>query len=178
MVVYNKTSITSEEAKRVLIKSSKIEYSKKYVFSIVLILIGIPVMIYGFYQNNTIYWVFGSIFIAFAIVLIAFNTYQMFKIPKVVYEKNAEVCEHGVAYDYRFKEHSVYLIAKSNDRTTKFEYNYNHLRKIYEYNDRYELKFQDNVSLYVSKSGFENEKMEEFFRKNVTTSKKKIKVKK
>ena len=178
MVVYNKTSITSEEAKKVLIKSSKIEYSKKYIFSIILILVGIPIMVYGFYQNNTVYWVFGSIFIAFAIVLVGFNTIQMFKIPKVVNEKNPEVCEHGVFYDYRFKEHSVYLIAKSNDRSTKFEYNYTMLKKIYEYKDRYELKFQDNVSLYVNKSGFENEKMEEFFRKNVTTSKKKIKLRK
>ncbi len=178
MVVYNKTSISSEEAYNLLVKSSKIEYSKKYIMSIILILIGIPIMVIGFYQNNTIYVTFGAIFIAFALVLIGFNFVQMMKIPKVVKEKNPEVCEYGVLYDFRFKEHSVYLIAKTDTRSTKFEYNYNLLKKINEYEDRYELKFQDNVTLYVNKSGFENNKMEEFFRKNISTSKKKIKLKK
>ena len=41
----------------------------------------------------------------------------------------------------------------------------------------YELIFNQNDAIYVLKSGFEDKKMEEFFRKNITTTKKKIKYK-
>jgi len=175
MVVYNKTSISSEEAEKILVKSTKIDYSKKFLFSLFLIAAGTPVMIVGFLNNNTIYITFGAIFIAFAIVLLGFNFIQFTKIPKVVKEKNQEACEYGVNYDYRFKEHSVYLIVTSNDRKNKYEYPYTTLKRIYEYEDKFELKFQDNVTLYVNKSGFENQRMIEFFKKNIQTSKKKIK---
>ena len=178
MVVYNKTSITSEEAEKILVKSTKIDYSKKFLFALFLIAAGVPIMVLGFANNNTIYITFGAIFIAFAIVLTGFNLVQFTKIPKVVREKNQEACEYGVNYDFRFKEHSVYLIVSANDRKNKYEYTYDQLKRIYEYEDKYEIKFVNNVTLYVDKAGFENKKMEEFFRKNIQTSKKKIKLRK
>lgn len=178
MVVNNKTEITSEEATKLLIKSSRNEYYKKYFFSIFLVAAGIPIMIIGFTSNNTIYISFGAIFIAFAIVLTIFNLISMHKIPKVVKEKNADICENGITYDMKFKEHSAIVIASSNGRHNKYEYSYDLLKKIYEYPDKYELKFQSNITLYVDKNGFNDKKMEEFFRKNVTTTKKKIKSRK
>lgn len=178
MIVNNNTNITSDEAYSLLIKSSKLEYAKKYIFNSFIFIVGIPILVVGLVTKNTMYIVFGSIFVAFSLVLCGFNTVSMIKIPKMVKEKNAEVCEYGISYSYRFKEHSVILIAKSNDRQTKYEYSYTTLKRITEYSDKYQLRFQDSLTLYVYKSGFENQKMEEFFRKNISTSKKKIKLKK
>ena len=47
--------------------------------------------------------------------------------------------------------------------------------KVYEYDDLYELVFDGYEVLYVLKNGFENERMIEFFIKNLTINKKKIK---
>ena len=178
MVVNNNTDITKEEAYSLLIDSTSNEYKKKFIFNAFVAIVGTPLLIVGLVNKNTMYIVFGAIFLAFALVLGGFNVVSMFKIPKTVKEQNADVCEYGISYSYRFKEHSVILIAKTNGKTTKYEYNYSLLKRIYEYDDKYQLRFQDNLTLYVYKSGFENQKMEVFFRKNISTSKKKIKLRK
>ena len=178
MVVYNKTSISKDDAITMLNKSTKIEYMKKFVFPLLMLSAGLPIMIYGLVTKDAIYISFGGVFIAFAIVLTVYNFIQFLKIPKVVIEKNKEVCEYGVLYDYRIKEHSIFFIATTNNKNIKGEYGYNSLKKIYEYPTKYELKFSDNVTLYVNKEGFQDKKMEEFFRKNIQTSKRKIKTRK
>ncbi len=178
MVVNNKTSITSDEAFELLNRSAKREYIKKYYFVIFLVVAGIPILTLGLIKKDNIYTIFGSAILAIAVAYIIYNTIYMKKIPKVVKEKNYEVCTSGVTYEYKFKEHSVILNAKSGFKNSKYEYSYTTLKKIYEYENRYELKFQNNVTIYVDKSGFENKRMEEFFRHNIELSKKKIITKK
>lgn len=178
MIVNNRTEISGEEATRLLVNASKNDYYKKFYFSIFLVLAGIPIMVYGLISSDYLYVTFGAVFIALSIVFTIFNVLSLRKIPKMVKEKNSNVCEHGVIYDYRFKEHSVMISASSNDKTTKYEYGYTALKKINEYPDKYELRFQGNVTIFVDKNDFKDKKMEEFFRHNISTSKKKIKLKK
>lgn len=177
MIVSNRTTITGEEATSLLVKSSKKDYIKKFYFAIFLVVAGIPIMTYGLIKSDYLYVTFGAVFIAMALVFTLFNVISLKKIPKMVKEKNSSVCEYGVTYDYKFKEHSVMIVATSGDKSTKYEYGYNSLKKINEYPDKYELRFQGNVTLYVDKN-FSEKKMEEFFRHNICTSKKKINLKK
>ncbi len=174
MIVYNKTNLSASDATNLLVKTSKNEYLKKFIFVALIIAAGIPIMIYGLVNKNTIYISFGAIFVAFAIVLLVFNVVMMRKIPKVVKEKNPEVCEYGINYEFKFREHSVIIVATSDNKSTKLEYSYNILKRIYEYDDKYQLKFQGDVTLFVDKNGFQDKKMEEFFRKNISTSNRKI----
>lgn len=174
MIVNNRTVITGEEATKLLVTSSKKDYIKKFYFAIFLVVAGVPIMTYGLINKDYLYVTFGAVFIAMALVFTLFNVISLKKIPKMVKEKNANVCEYGVTYDYKFKEHSVMITATSNNKSTKYEYGYDSLKKIYEYSDKYELRFQGNLTLYVDKSNFSEKKMEEFFRHNICTSKKKI----
>lgn len=178
MIVNNKTEIDAQTATKLLVDSTKKEYVKKFYFAIFLLAAGLPIMIYGLVKKEALYITFGATFIALALVFSGYNLITMRKIPKVVKEQNENVCEYGVIYDYKFKEHSVIINASSNKKNTKYEYGYTSLKKIFEYPERYELKFISNVTLYVDKKGFTEKKMEEFFRKNISTSKKKIKLKK
>ena len=178
MVVINKTDIDGETATKLLVKSTKAEYIKKFYFAIFLLVVGLPIMIYGLVQKESLYITFGATFIALSLVFTGYNLITIRRIPKAVKDKNENVCENGVKYDYKFKEHSVSFVATSGSKNSKYEYGYDSLAKIYEYPERYELKFKGNITLYVNKVGFQEKKMEEFFRHNVGTSKKQIKIRK
>ena len=66
-------------------------------------------------------------------------------------------------------------IPNTNSKPKRSDIKYETLNKIYEFKDLYELRFSEGKILYVYKSGFESDKYEEIFRKNIQTKKLKIK---
>ena len=91
---------------------------------------------------------------------------------------NKDIIEYGVTYNYKFREQSIELNVNVNGKKSKGSYQYSEFKKIEEYDDRYILRLKDGDLVYVLKSGFENERMIQFFVKNVSLNKLKIVAKK
>ena len=178
MVVTNRTEMSSEECYNLLVKSTKREYINKSWMILLMFLIGIPVLVIGAYQNETIYTVMGSVFMGLSAAYLGVTVFNVKRMPKLLKEKNKEIVEYGATYLYSFREQSVDVEIHSHEKKNKLKLQYITLRKIKEFDSYYELKFENEFVLYVTKSGFENKKMEEFFRSNVTWNQNKEKKKK
>ncbi|MGM9969360.1 MAG: YcxB family protein [Anaeroplasma sp.] len=175
MIATNITEITSEEAIKILCISTRKNYLKKYILSIVLMVCGIPVTLVGYFNDQTFQFTMGTLFIAISIVYTIINSISLVKIPKYVMSQNEDICKNGVIYEYKFKEQSINVVCKSANKTNKLNYEYSDVKKIVEEEDKYILYLKEYMILYVYKSGFENKKMEEFFVINLQKNKKKIK---
>ena len=178
MVINNKTVLSGDEATLMLSQSAAKEFKSRYLFIILVLACGVFTLIIGMISYSSLFTVFGASIAALAIAYFIFTLIQVKKLPKKVILNNKEICENGVSYDYNFKEHSVTLFAtipNTNSKPKRSDIKYETLNKIYEFKDLYELRFSEGKILYVYKSGFESDKYEEIFRKNIQTKKLKIK---
>ncbi len=175
MVVYNETTLSGEDVTNLLVESVARDYKKRYLFIALIFIIGIAVLIYSIISKQNEFIVMGAVVSALAIAFFIYSIIDIKKSRKRVMKNNPEICELGAKYTFRFKENSVQIQAQIGTKNKKIEYSYQYLKSIKEDDQKYELVFNETDTIYVFKSGFENQKMEEFFRKNITTTKKKIK---
>ena len=172
MVVENVSNISGEMAFEALYSSIKQGNNKKYIYALVILVIGAGILMYGIFSAQSMWLTAGGIFAAFGVGLILYNLVMSFRAPKDIRKNNKEIVENGVIYTYRFREQGVDLQINCNGKRSKGTYLYSDFKRIFEYNDRFEMKLKDGDVLFVIKSGFTNDRMIEFFRKNVTLNKK------
>lgn len=175
MIVYNKTELTKEEAFESLVKETRGSYFYRFILGAIVTICGIGILLVGYIQADTDYITVGYLFLVFGLLYFLMSIYAIVKAPKKVYLKNKEICEKGITYNYTFKEQSFEVLVQTSERKNKLPYKYFDLKGIKEFEDKYQFNLKSRLILYVKKSGFENQKMEEFFRKNVTKNKIKIK---
>ena len=177
MVVQNKTSLSGDEAKKILIRSASKSFDSKYIFASVVLVFGIAILIFGIVRQETPLLIFSAIFAFIAVGYIFLIFVGKRKGPKEVIKNNEDICTNGVTYQYRFHENSLKVdVSTFGGKSKRIEYEYEEIKTITEYEDGYELQFE-NVMLYVSKDGFESERMIDFFFKNIKLHKKKLKIK-
>ena len=177
MIVHNETSLTGEEAVTLLTNSLIRDTKRRYIFLALILILGVFILVFSIVSKQKEFITLGAVVTALGIGFIVYSFIDLKKSRKRIIKNNPEISELGVSYIYKFKENSVQINAKIGSKNKKADYSYQFLKSITEFDDIYELVFNENNTVYVSKSGFENERMEEFFRKNITTTKKKIKYK-
>lgn len=177
MVVNNNTVLSNEDAINYLAESMSKTYKKKFIYAAVFLLLGVILMTISLLLQQQELIILAAIVCAVAIIYIVFNIVDMSKIRKKVLTNNPDVAQNGASYSFQFRENSVKIFSTIGDKNKKTELSYQNLKAIYEYEERYELVFNETDVIIVLKSGFENHKYEEIFRKNVTTDKRKIKSK-
>ena len=175
MVVYNKTVVDKDIMLNSLIKATKKTQLPRLVLSSIVLACGIPFIVYGHMKNEADYLSIGYAFIAISIIYYWIAIRAISKSSKRVLEKNRDIVENGITYNYQFKEQSFNVNLVTGNRTNKLPYKYDVIRKVYEFDDRYEFRLKDNQVLFINKSGFESPKHLEFFIKNLSKNKKKIK---
>ncbi len=176
MIVKNTTILSAEKATEILVRNTTKDYKKRYIYLAVILLIGITTLIIGIGFGETNAITMGSIFMAVGIGFFFYIIFEVSRVKTRVIKNNPEVTQVGISFNYTFRENSVAISAKIGDKTKNIKYTYLELKSIKEDFEGYELIFNQADSIYVLKEGFESKKMEEFFRKNVTTTKKKIKL--
>ena len=174
MVVHNISNITGEQAFHSMLQSGKRNILKNYIYFAIAFAIGAPLTIIGFVRRDSQFITMGAIFILFTLAVGVYNIIMLSRLPKDVQNKNPEVIRDGVTYDFTFKEKSVDIIIINSGKKKKINYSYFDFKKIYEYDDLFEIRLQSKEVLLCLKDGFENdkEKMMDFFIKNVSTNKK------
>lgn len=172
MVVENVSNISGEMAFDALYASAKRNNNKKYLYSAIICALGAGVLVYGLLSSQSMWVTAGGIFTAFGIGLVLYTIVILFKLPRDIRKDNKEIMEHGVTYTYKFREQGVDLMVNINGKKSKGTYSYLDFRKVYDYDERFELRLKDGECLFVLKNGFTNERMIEFFKKNVTLNKK------
>ncbi len=175
MIVYNQSQISAEQVTKILVRQTRKNQISKFVLSILVLISGISVLAYGYYNSESTYIGVGYAFFTFGIVYLAFSIYSVAGALKKVKKMNPDSCEKGILYEYNFKEQSIQGKAILSGKTTKFEYKYTEAKRIAEYEGYYEFFFKPDNELIVLKSGFESKRMEEFFVRNVKKNNKKIK---
>jgi hypothetical protein len=176
MVAQNQTTLNPDKAYNILLTTTRKNINKRYIHGGVIALAGLMIILIAAFQdsNKALYMSFGSVFVAIAIIYSIYNLVSYVKAKKNVLVTNKNICENGITYNYKFKEQSIQILCFEGTKRAKLDYKYDSLKKAYEYNDYYELKFKGYEVLYVFKSGFNNPKDEEFFRINLSKNKKKI----
>ena len=175
MVVNNKTHLSGEKIRDVLIKSAKKNNFSRSIYILVVGLCGIGILSIGLATSQNTFTLMGAVFTGFAIVYFLFVFLNYKKQIKKIDIENEKLFESGIDYNFIFKEQSIKVDAIETDKRNKKEYSYKEIRKIFEYDDYFEIIFIDTLIAYVSKSGFENPRMIDFFKKNIEINKKKIK---
>ena len=174
MIVNNTTTITKDEAIALLVYETKRTHYRKFVLLSVLFVCGLVILINGLISSVSAYITMGSLFLAICLVYSLMIFVNIKKTTKQVIKNNEEICNNGVTYNYKFKEQSIHVTCLSNNKINKVEYKYDFVKKVTEYKDRYKINLKDHMILFVNKDGFDN-KLEEFFIKNLEKNKKKIK---
>ena len=174
MVVHNTSKISGEEAFQSLMKAGKRTISKNYIYLAIAVLVGSPLFIYGFLKKDIQFIMMGAIFLAFSTGIVFYSIYSIIRLPKRIEAKNKDVLADGVTYEYSFKEQSVDLTILNSGKRSKNNYSYNTFKRIYEYDDMFEIRTKESEVMLCKKDGFgkDQEKMIEFFKKNVSTAKK------
>lgn len=175
MVVENRTELNGDYVYGILLKSSRKAIAKKFIPAAIIFIAGLVILIIALVSKANFYIAMGAIFSALGLVYFGYNLINMKRVKKYIEKNNEEEIEKGIIYNYKFKEHSFSLIAITGTKKGRKEYKYDQLKKVIERIDYYELSFKDNELVYVLKSGFLNKKMEEFFIKNLSINKIKIK---
>lgn len=174
MVVYNKTDVNKDVMLNSLVNATKKTQLPRLVLSSIVLVCGIPFIVYGHSAHQPDYLAMGYAFIAISIIYYWIAIMAIRKAGKKVLEKNIDIVENGITYNYQFKEQSFNVTAITGSRSNKLPYKYHVIRKIFEYEDRYEFKLKENQVLFINKSGFESPKHIDFFIKNLSKNKKKI----
>ncbi|MDE6660378.1 MAG: YcxB family protein [Anaeroplasmataceae bacterium] len=178
MVIKNTTHITGEEAIEIIVNYSKSYYYKKYIFSVIMAVLGSIIIGIVAAQGNSIdTMVIGILFLSFAVILALINTYSIFTLKKRTHKKNPNLVEHGMENAFTFKEESFLLQVKIGDKVSKVEYPYNALSRIIEYEDQIYFVLGDNDFYVCKKDSFKSPKELEVFFYGLAKHKTKIKKK-
>lgn len=175
MIVYNVTKLEKEDALINMLKEARIQHIYKFITALIVVLCGAGILIYGYVDKNLIYKITGYLFLGIGLLMLLHAIYTFIKLPKAIIKANPEICENGGEYSFTFKEQSFQVVINSLSKKMKYNYKYSDIKKILEYDDKYILKLTDNYVLYVFKNGFDSSKSEEFFKRNLSINKKKIK---
>lgn len=174
MVVYNKTILDKEEVFNSLVKQTRKAQLKKFILSGIILACAIFLLVFGYSQDDSNYIGVGYVFMVFALFYLIMSILSYVKAPKNVKAQNEAILSDSMLYDYTFKEQSFQVNITAGGKITKIPYKYENVKRIYEYESRYEIKLSDNLILFIFKNGFTAEKAEEFFKKNLSINKKKI----
>lgn len=172
MIAENVTNLNPDRAFNILLSTTRKNINKRYFHSLMVLIAGIAIFIIGFHSQK-LYISFGAVFIAIAIVYAVYNFICYVRAKKNVLIQNKEICENGISYNYKFKEQSIQILTTEGTKKNKLEYKYDSVKKVFEYDDYYEIKLKGYEVLYVFKSGFAY-KGEDAFKINLNKNKKKI----
>lgn len=176
MIAENTTTLNPDKAYNILLSTTRKNINKRYFHSLMVAIAGVAIFIIGFHSQK-LYISFGAVFMAIAVVYAIYNLVCYVKAKKTVLVQNKEICENGIVYNYKFKEQSIQILAIEGNKKNKLDYKYYSIKKVYEFDNYYEIKLKGYEVLYVIKSGFINNN-EDIFKININKNKKKIITKK
>ncbi len=174
MVSKNLTVITKEMALNNLVKAARKNTISRFILSLVIMILGILVMISGFTASNNLYSILGAFFVACSIVYFVLAGISFKKAPKDILKNNPDLNEGDLNYNFSFKEGYIEAVVVNTYRKNNLRYEYNQIKRVNEYKDRYDIILKEHLILFVNKDGFTGEKSEEFFRINLEKNKCKI----
>lgn len=174
MIVHNISNISGKDAKKALVDSARRMIVKNYIYLVLATALGLPLLIYGIVTLNSQFISMGAIILAFALCIFIYIQILYIRTPKDIEKKNQDVIRDGIIYDFSFKERSVDVIIMNSGKKSKANYNYYDFKKVFEYDDHFEIRLISKEVILVLKDGFEGdkEKMLDFFRKNLSFNKK------
>lgn len=174
MIATNKTVIDKEKSFKDLVNRTRKQHLYKSILIPLIFIGGIIILVNGLknYDEDSIATGIAGLIIG--LIYVIYNLITFLRIPKKVYKQNKIVCDYGMTYEYKFKEHSIMVSCIQFDKTNKLEYKYDSIKKVVEFDDRYEIVLKENFILFIYKNGFDKD-MEQFFIKNLSINKKKIK---
>jgi len=174
MISKNISVLNKEKVLNNLVSAARKNTISRFILAAVILGLGLFVMISGFASNNTLYGVLGIFFVVASIVYFVLAIIQVIKAPKDILKANPEINEGDINYNYTFKEGSIEAIMTANGKKNIMKYDYSSVKKVKEFEDKYEILLKESQILYVYKDGFTGEKSEEIFRINLEKNKKKI----
>ena len=174
MIATNKTIIDKEKSFKDLVNRTRRQHIYKSILIPLIFAGGIIMLISGLNSSEEDSIAAGIAALIIGAIYLIYNLITFLRIPKKVYKQNKIVCDYGMTYEYKFKEHSILVACIQFDKTNKLEYKYDSVKKVVEYDDRYEIVLKEDYILFIYKNGFDND-MEKFFVKNLKLNKKKIK---
>ena len=177
MVVNNKTHLSGEKIHEVLNSAAKKNAFSRIMYILVIGVCGLAILVTGLIVKNRTFILMGGVFTAFSFVYLLFCVLSYSRNKKKIILENSSLLDEGIDYDYTFKEKSIKIIAIEPEKRVKKDYDYKDLKKVYEYDEYFELIFRDTLIAYVSKDGFDEPKMVEFFKRNLNINKIKIVIK-
>ncbi len=175
MISKNTSIITKDLVFNNLVKSARKNTISRFILAFVILVFGIIILVSGIIANDNLYTILGSVFSATSFLYFGLAINAIIKAPKDIEKGNPEINEGDINYNYLFKEQSIEVSISNKARKKNLKYTYDSLKKVYEYQDRYELYFKEQQMLFVYKDGFKEEKSEEVFKINLEKNKKIIK---
>ena len=88
MIVYNQSQISAEQVTKILVRQTRKNQISKFVLSILVLISGISVLAYGYYNSESTYIGVGYAFFTFGIVYLAFSIYSVAGALKKVKKRN------------------------------------------------------------------------------------------
>lgn len=175
MISKNLTVITKDKALKNLVKAARKNTLSKFLLSIVILALGIVIMISGISSNNNLYSGLGVFFVACSLMYFVMASITYKNAPKDILKSNPDLNEGDLNYNFLFREGYIEVVVVNNIRKNNLRYEYNQVKFVNEYEDRYDILLKEHLILFVDKKGFTGEKSEEFFKINLDKNKIKIK---
>lgn len=177
MIVYNKTNVDPNQITEKLIKLSRKNLLLRSLIGFGAILVGLItfIIVYLTTKDNT-NQIISYIVMAVGVIYVAYNFYMFIKAPKNVLKANEDVCTYGAVYNYKFRESYMQIEFLSNGKRGKYQFDYKSIKRFYEYDDYFEIRYKSSDMVIVEKCGFNSEKEIEIFISNVKKGNKKIKI--
>ncbi len=174
MISKNTSVITKKKALNNLVKAARKNTIPKFLLSGVILVLGLIIMISGNIAANSLYITLGAFFVACSLVYFILAIVTVKKAPKDILKSNPDLEEGDLHYNFSFKEGSIEIVVFNNARKKNLKYEYKQVKKVNEFEDRYDIILKEHQLLFVYKSGFVGEKAEEFFKINLEKNKIKI----
>ena len=176
MVVNNFTKVDGPTIIRDLESSYMRAQVSTFILQGIIIACGFAMTITGVITDVVATMAMGAVFMVLGLIYLFYTISRVFKEKKEIKIVNRTVYENGCEYSYKFKQESIYVEFTTGEKRRKYEIKYDDVKKIYEHPAKYEFVLYDHTILYANKDGFESDKMVEFFLKNISINKKKIKL--
>lgn len=135
MVIHNKTVLSGEEVYNSLIASSRKNYFSKFAFSFALVLVGAAIAFISFFINQSDSMTIGFLFLGVGVLYTLMTLISYFRLPAKLQKNNSEVIANGMINNFTFKEESFQLHSLIGTHTAKFDFKYEELYKIIEYDE-------------------------------------------
>lgn len=174
MISRNLTILNKDLVFANLVKSARKNLIPKFILALIILSLGCLIMVNGILISNNLYIIFGIFFEICGIAYVAIVINSYIKTPKDIIKSNPEIENGDINFQFTFKEESFEAIITNNGKKRNVKYSYSDLKKIKEYEKRYEIITKEQQIFYIFKDGFKEEKSEEIFRLNLDKKKKKI----